>query len=74
MMNYLEELLYMSGLDMMAAISNKEHLARLPPKPGIQLKKDGRSHLPGSSKHNLDPKTHYKTPVFHNSQCCIDQK
>ena len=42
-------LLYMSGLDMMSAISNKEHLARLPPKPGSQLKKDGRSHLPGSS-------------------------
>ena len=42
-------MLHMSGLDIMSAISNKEHLARLPPKPGSQLKKDGRSHLPGSS-------------------------
>ena len=42
-------LLYMSGLNMMSAISNKEYLARLPPKPGSQLKKDGQSHLPGSS-------------------------
>ena len=54
----------MSGLDMMSAISNREHSPRLPPKPGSQLKNDGRSHLPGSSKHNLDPMTHYKTPVF----------
>ena len=54
----------MSGLNVMSAISNKEHLAMLPPKPGSQPKKDGRSHLPGSSKHNLDPMTHYKTPVF----------
>ena len=42
-------LLYMSGLDMMWAISNKEHLAGLLPKPGSQLKQDGRSHLPGSN-------------------------
>ena len=41
-------LLLMSGLDMMSAISNKEQLARLPPKPGSQLKKDRPSHLPGS--------------------------
>ena len=44
-------LLYMSGLNMMSAISNKEHLARLPSKPGSQLKKDGRSHLLRSVKY-----------------------
>ena len=27
----------MSGLDMMSAISNKEHLAGLPPKPGSRI-------------------------------------
>ena len=32
-----------------SAISNKEHRARLPPKPGSQPKKDGQSHLPVSS-------------------------
>ena len=45
---FLVFLLYMSGLDTMSAILNKEHLARLAPKPGSQLKKDGGSHLPGS--------------------------
>ena len=41
---------------MMSAIANKEHLARLPPKPGSQLKKDGRSHLPGSITLSLNIK------------------
>ena len=56
----------MSGLNMMSEISNKEHLARLPPKPGSQLKKDGRSHLPGLDpvQQHLDPITHFKTLVF----------
>ena len=55
--------LYMSGLNIMLAKLNKDHLARLPPKPGNQLKKSGRSHLPGSSP-TTSWSYDYKTPVI----------